>query len=62
MAEGHSNVAIAERLVLSIKTVESHVRQIFMKLDLLPARDDSRRVLAVLTYLRSVSEPEGAST
>ena len=61
MAEGHSNQGIAERLVLSMKTVESHVRQIFIKLDLPPARDDSRRVLAVLTYLRSVSEPEGAS-
>ena len=62
MAEGYSNQGIAERLVLSLKTVESHVRAIFIKLGLPPARDDSRRVLAVLTYLRSVSEADGALT
>lgn len=61
MAEGYSNQGIAERLVLSMKTVESHVRQIYIKLNLTPARDDSRRVLAVLSYLRSTPEPEGAS-
>lgn len=53
MAEGLSNGAICERLVLSPKTTESHVRTIFQKLDLPPARDDSRRVLAVLKYLRA---------
>jgi DNA-binding NarL/FixJ family response regulator len=53
MAEGRSNQAIAARLYLTPKTVESHVRSIFMKLDLPPATDDHRRVLAVLTYLRS---------
>jgi DNA-binding NarL/FixJ family response regulator len=53
MAEGRSNQAIADRLSLTPKTVESHVRSIFMKLDLPPAADDHRRVLAVLTYLRS---------
>jgi DNA-binding NarL/FixJ family response regulator len=53
MAEGRSNQAIAGRLYLTPKTVESHVRSIFMKLDLPPATDDHRRVLAVLTYLRS---------
>jgi DNA-binding NarL/FixJ family response regulator len=53
MAEGRSNQAIADRLYLTPKTVESHVRSIFMKLDLPPATDDHRRVLAVLTYLRS---------
>jgi DNA-binding NarL/FixJ family response regulator len=53
MAEGRSNQAIAERLTLTGKTVESHVRSMFIKLDLAPAPDDHRRVLAVLTYLRT---------
>jgi DNA-binding NarL/FixJ family response regulator len=53
MAEGRSNGGICERLFLSPKTVESHVRQIFMKLDIAGSPDDHRRVLAVLTYLRS---------
>jgi DNA-binding NarL/FixJ family response regulator len=53
MAQGRSNRAICERLFLSPKTVETHVGSIFAKLDLLPAADDHRRVLAVLTYLRN---------
>jgi DNA-binding NarL/FixJ family response regulator len=53
MAEGHSNPAICEALVLSPKTVESHVRRIFFKLGLDDAGATSRRVLAVLTYLRA---------
>lgn len=53
MAEGRSNQAICERLFLSPKTIETHVGSIFSKLGLLPAADDHRRVLAVLTYLRS---------
>ncbi|MEA2154883.1 MAG: hypothetical protein QOE11_1023 [Solirubrobacteraceae bacterium] len=53
MAEGRSNAGICERLVLSQRTVESHVRTIFQKLELVPADDDHRRVLAVLTYLRA---------
>ena len=53
LAEGLSNRAIAERLVVTERTVEAHVKQIFMKLNL-PARPDShRRVLAVLAYLRA---------
>jgi DNA-binding NarL/FixJ family response regulator len=53
MAEGYTNQAIRDRLVLSPKTVETHVRQIFMKLGLREATDQHRRVAAVLTFLRS---------
>jgi DNA-binding NarL/FixJ family response regulator len=52
MAEGRSNQAIASRLYMSPKTVETHVGNIFAKLRLEPAAEDHRRVLAVLTYLR----------
>jgi serine/threonine-protein kinase len=52
MAEGRSNPAIAERLFLNHKTVESHVHRIFAKLGLEPQPEDHRRVLAVLTCLR----------
>lgn len=54
MAEGRSNQAISERLFFSSKAVEAHVRNIFTKLGLEQAPDDHRRVLAVITYLRSV--------
>ncbi|GGY12023.1 LuxR C-terminal-related transcriptional regulator [Streptomyces hiroshimensis] len=52
MAEGRSNEAIAERLVVGGKTVETHVRNTFAKLGLEQNLADHRRVLAVLTYLR----------
>ena len=53
LAEGRSNVAIAELLRLAERSVEKHVTAIFTKLDLPPARTDHRRVLAVLRYLKS---------
>jgi DNA-binding NarL/FixJ family response regulator len=53
MAEGHSNQSICRRLVISPRTVESHVRTVFMKLDLAESPDNSRRVLAVLAYLQA---------
>jgi DNA-binding NarL/FixJ family response regulator len=53
MAEGRSNQGICDRLVLSPKTVEAHVSQIFSKLGLRDAPGHHRRVLAVLTFLRS---------
>jgi len=53
MAEGRSNAAIAEQLVVTQRTVEAHVRQILGKLDLRESPDDHRRVLAVLAYLRA---------
>ncbi|MEK0099445.1 response regulator [Streptomyces sp. NPDC056002] len=53
MAEGHSNEAIAQRLVIGGKTVETHVRNIFGKLRLEQDLLEHRRVRAVLTYLRA---------
>jgi DNA-binding NarL/FixJ family response regulator len=53
MAEGRSNQAIADALVISGRAVEKHVASIFTKLNLPPAPEDHRRVLAVLAFLRS---------
>ncbi|HEY3613777.1 MAG TPA: response regulator transcription factor [Gaiellales bacterium] len=52
MAEGHSNKRICELCFLGQKTVETHIRSILMKLGLPESPDSSRRVVAVLTYLR----------
>jgi len=53
MAEGRSNHAIAEQLVITERAVEKHVTSIFSKLDLPPTADAHRRVLAVLKYLEA---------
>jgi len=53
MAEGRSNQAIAERLVVTERAVEKHVTNIFGKLGLPAAAEDHRRVLAVLAFLGS---------
>jgi DNA-binding NarL/FixJ family response regulator len=53
MAEGRSNAAIAEAMVVTERAVEKHVTSIFSKLDLTPTMEDHRRVLAVLAYLRA---------
>jgi DNA-binding NarL/FixJ family response regulator len=53
MAEGLSNSAIAERLVITERSVEKHITSIFSRLDLPPASEHNRRVLAVVAYLQS---------
>jgi DNA-binding NarL/FixJ family response regulator len=53
MAEGHSNHSICDRLVISPRTVESHVRSVFIKLGIAESPDSSRRVLAVLAFLQA---------
>lgn len=59
MAEGYSNQGICERLFLSTKTVETHVRSIFMRLGLTDEPEDNRRVLAAVSYIASA--PAGLS-
>jgi DNA-binding NarL/FixJ family response regulator len=58
MAEGHSNAAIAEQLVVSRRTVENQIRIIFSKLGLSALDDVDRRVRAVLAYLSFGADPE----
>jgi DNA-binding NarL/FixJ family response regulator len=53
MAEGRSNTEICALLFLSPKTVEAHIRRVFLKLGLAEGVEGHRRVLAVLAYLRS---------
>ena len=52
-AEGHSNTAVAQRLVISASAVEKHISNVFAKLGLPPDDAQNRRVLAVLAYLRA---------
>jgi DNA-binding NarL/FixJ family response regulator len=53
VAEGMSNSAIAARLFVTERTVEAHIKQIFLKLGLAESREQHRRVLAVLAFLRA---------
>ena len=53
MAEGRSNAAIAERMVITGGAVEKHISNIFAKINLPDVGSDNRRVLAVLAWLRS---------
>lgn len=55
MAEGKSNIGIAEELFVTEAAVEKHVTGIFQKLGLGPTPTEHRRVLAVLTYVRDAS-------
>jgi DNA-binding NarL/FixJ family response regulator len=57
MAEGRSNTAIAEGLVVTPSAVEKHITNIFAKLGLPACEDNHRRVLAVLAYLRVTPQP-----
>ena len=54
MAEGLTNTGIAQRLVLSERTIEAHVRHVLIKLDISDSDEGHRRVLAVLTHLRTM--------
>ncbi len=56
MAEGLTNTGIAQRLFLSERTVEAHVRHVLIKLDIPESAEDHRRVLAVLTHLRNTHD------
>jgi DNA-binding NarL/FixJ family response regulator len=56
MAEGLTNTAIAQRLFLSERTVEAHVRHVLLKLDIPESDEGNRRVLAVLAHLREVHD------
>ena len=60
IAQGKSNTAIAESLVLTKRAVEKHINSIFLKLDLSEAEDVSKRVKAALAFLADESSAEPA--
>ena len=60
MAEGLTDRGIAQRLFVTPKTVEAHIRSIFRKLSLPGSALDNKRVHAVLTYLRAAPQREAA--
>ena len=62
VAEGRSNQAIGERLALSQRGVQKHVTAVFAKLGLTAGKDDNRRILAVLAYLRPARGVSGPGT
>jgi DNA-binding NarL/FixJ family response regulator len=53
MAQGYSNDSIRSQLVISLRTVESHVSSVFAKLGIVESPESSRRVLAILAYLQA---------
>lgn len=55
MADGRSNAAIAQRLVITERAIAKHTASIFLRLGLQPSDDDNRRVLAVLAYPRPLT-------
>jgi DNA-binding NarL/FixJ family response regulator len=57
IAQGASNAAIAESLVLTKRAVEKHINSIFMKLGLVEAEDVSKRVKAALVFLSETDTP-----
>ena len=57
IAQGKSNTAIAESLVLTKRAVEKHINSIFLKLNLAYAEDVSKRVKAALLFLADAGDP-----
>ena len=60
MAEGRSNPGIARSLFVTDKAIEKHVGNIFTKLDLMPTKEDHRRVIAVLQWVATTGRDDRA--